>query len=66
MAVFTCGQIAVARRLGNDDNEYRVRVCGISAEFPGNIFYILEMIDMIPGHEGWTHFVLTDACIDEK
>ena len=65
MTVFTCGQVAVARRLG-DGGEYRVRVCGISAEMPGNIFYILEMIDLIPGHDGWTHFVLTDACIDAK
>jgi len=33
---------------------------------PENIFYILEMIDVIPGQEKWTHFVLSDACIDEN
>ena len=65
MKKFLSGQICIARRLG-DDKEYKVRVCGISAYFPENIFYILEMIDVIPGQEKWTHFVLSDACIDEN
>lgn len=62
---YTCGQIVVARRLG-DDKEYKVRICGIASYHPETIFYILEMIDPIPGQEKWTHFVLTDACIDAK
>lgn len=62
---YTCGQMAVARRLGDDDDkEYKVRICGVASYHPECIFYILEMIDVIPGQEKWTHFVLTDACID--
>lgn len=66
MKKFLSGQMAIARRLGNDNKEYKVRVCGIASVHPEMTFYILEMIDIIPGQEKWTHFVLTDACIDEN
>lgn len=63
---YTCGQMAVARRLGDGDEEYKIRICGVADDFPECVFYIVEMIDPVPGQEKWTHFVLTDACIDAK
>lgn len=63
--LYTCGQIVVIRRLG-DDKEYKARVCGIAYECTINNFYIVEMIDRIAGNDEWTHCVITGACIDEK
>lgn len=63
---YICGQSVIVRRLG-DDGEYRARVCGIADDQPECIFYILEMIDKIPGfNDEWTHRVIIDSCIDEK
>lgn len=63
---YVCGQSVIVRRLG-DGGEYRARVCGIVSEDPVAIFYILEMIDELPGfNDDWTHRVIIDSCIDEK
>jgi len=62
---YTCGQMAVARRLG-DDEEYKIRICGIVHSFPECTFYIVELIDKMPGQGKWTHIVLPSGCIDDK
>ena len=63
---YTCGQMAVARRLGDGDEEYKIRICGIVHSFPECTFYIVELIDKIPGQGKWTHIVLPSGCIDDK
>ena len=61
---FVQDQKVMVRRLG-DDGEYRAKVVGVMAEFVEVNFYIVEMIDQLPGLT-WTHACMPEGCMDPE
>ena len=61
---FVQNQKVMIRRLG-DDKEYRGRVVGISAHVAELSFYIVEVVDKLPGYN-WTHCTIPEVCLDAE
>lgn len=62
---FKYGDMVWMRRLGDSaPGEYRGQICGVSAIWNDVQFYIVDMIDVIPGQEQWSHVNLISSCID--
>lgn len=63
MIEFVQNEQVIVHSLGDScPGEFRAKVVGVAAQYPEVTFYILEMIDPIPG-QIWTHCMMIGSCI---